>query len=133
MQKQFDSYLSQVWNPMSACMLLWTSIKCIYLITLFFIQFERNIMIIVGTDQFLWFIKVLMMMTRYICTLRLSYRIRRYSKGKWSIFNHQLKCFAPPPLRGQFLYPKCGQKQTFFDPLPPHLVHVVIKWPLVWK
>ena len=28
----------------------------------------------------------------------------------------------PPPLRGQFLYPKHGQKQTFFDPLPPHLV-----------
>ena len=21
-----------------------------------------------------------------------------------------------PPLRGQFLYPECGQKQTFFDP-----------------
>ena len=25
----------------------------------------------------------------------------------------------PPPLRGQFLYPERGQKQTFFDPLPP--------------
>ena len=22
------------------------------------------------------------------------------------------------------------EKQTFFDPLPPHLVHVVIEWPL---
>ena len=30
-----------------------------------------------------------------------------------------LPYFDPPPLRGQFLYPKCGQKQTFFDPLPP--------------
>ena len=33
-------------------------------------------------------------------------------------------------VRGQFLYPEHGQKQTFFDPLPPHLVHVVIEWPL---
>ena len=32
------------------------------------------------------------------------------------------------PLRGQFLYPERGQKQTFFDPLPPHLVHVVIDY-----
>ena len=24
----------------------------------------------------------------------------------------------PPPLRGQFLYPERGQKQTFFAPLP---------------
>ena len=38
---------------------------------------------------------------------------------------------APPPSRrGQFLYPEREQKQTFFDPLPPHLVHVVIEWPL---
>ena len=35
--------------------------------------------------------------------------------------------WPPSPLRGQFLYPKCGQKQTFFDPFPPHLVHVVIE------
>ena len=27
--------------------------------------------------------------------------------------------FWPPPLRGQFLYPERGQKQTFFDPLLP--------------
>ena len=27
--------------------------------------------------------------------------------------------FWPPPLGGQFLYPERGQKQTFFDPLPP--------------
>ena len=40
--------------------------------------------------------------------------------------------FWPPhPLRGQFLYPKRGQKQTFFDPLSPHLVHVVIEWPII--
>ena len=31
---------------------------------------------------------------------------------------------------GQFFYPERGQKQTFFDPLPPHLVHVVIEWTL---
>ena len=39
--------------------------------------------------------------------------------------------FFDPPLRGQFLYLERGQKHTFFDPLPPHLVHVVIKWPLI--
>ena len=32
---------------------------------------------------------------------------------------------------GQFLYPERGQKQTLFDPLPPHLVHVVINGPLL--
>ena len=33
-------------------------------------------------------------------------------------------------LHGQnFLYPERGQKQTFLDPLTPHLVHVVIEWP----
>jgi hypothetical protein len=43
-----------------------------------------------------------------------------------------LPFFDPPtPLRGQFSYPERRQKQTFFDPLPPHLVHVVIEWPLV--
>ena len=30
----------------------------------------------------------------------------------------------------EFLYPDPGQKQIFFDPLPPHLVHVVFEWPL---
>ena len=39
--------------------------------------------------------------------------------------------FRPTPLCGQFLYPERGQKQTFFDPLPPHLVHVVIECPLI--
>ena len=39
--------------------------------------------------------------------------------------------FWPPPLRGQFLYPERGQKQTFIDPLPSHFIHVVIEWPLV--
>ena len=34
---------------------------------------------------------------------------------------------SPPLLRGQILYPERGQKQTFFDPLPPHRVHVVIE------
>ena len=34
----------------------------------------------------------------------------------FAIFDH--------PLRGQFLYPDHGQKQTFFDPVP-HIVHVV--------
>ena len=39
-------------------------------------------------------------------------------------------CGPPPLLREQFLYPERGQKQTFLDPLPPHLVHVVIECPL---
>ena len=38
--------------------------------------------------------------------------------------------FLPSPLCEQFLYRERGQKQTFFDPLPPHLVHVVIDCPL---
>ena len=47
-------------------------------------------------------------------------------------FNKFFAIFDPPPLHGQFLYPERGQKQTFFDPLlPPHLVHVVIEWPLI--
>ena len=36
-----------------------------------------------------------------------------------------------PPVRGQFLYHERGQKQIFFDPLPHHLVHVVIECPLI--
>ena len=40
-----------------------------------------------------------------------------------------LPFFDPPPLCGQFFYPDRGQKQTFFDPISPHLVHVVIEWP----
>ncbi len=50
-----------------------------------------------------------------------------HSTTTWTQF---CRFLPPPPLRGQFLYPKRGQKQTFFDPLPPHLAHVVIEWPL---
>ena len=39
--------------------------------------------------------------------------------------------FDPIPLRGQFLYPGRGQKQTFLIDPHPHLVYVVIEWPLV--
>ena len=38
-----------------------------------------------------------------------------------------LTFFDHPHLRGQFLYPEREQKQTFFDPFPPHLVHIVIE------
>ena len=43
--------------------------------------------------------------------------------------------FEPPlcALHGQFFYPERGQKQTFFDPVPPHLVHVVIECPLKYN
>ena len=41
--------------------------------------------------------------------------VRGHSTTTWTEFCH----FLTPPLRGQFLYPELGQKQTFFDPLPP--------------
>ena len=41
-----------------------------------------------------------------------------------------LPFFDPPPT-WTVLYPKRGQTQTFFDPLPPHLVHVVVECPLI--
>ena len=50
-------------------------------------------------------------------------------KGVFNNYVDRILPFSdPPPLRGQFLYPERGQKQTFFDP-PPHLVHVVIESP----
>ena len=55
---------------------------------------------------------------------------RDHSTTTWTELCH---VFDPPPLRGQFLYPERGQKQTFLDPLPPHLVHVVIEWPIMGK
>ena len=56
----------------------------------------------------------------------------KLSKGAFKNYvDRILPFFDPPPLRGQFLYPERGQKQTFFDPSPLHLVHVVIEWPLI--
>ena len=60
------------------------------------------------------------------CILR--FQLRGHSTITWTEFCH----FLTQSLRGQFLYPEHGQKQTFFDPFPPHLVHVVIEWPLIW-
>ena len=59
-------------------------------------------------------------------------RIRGHSTTTRTEFCYFLTPQSPPSLRGQFLYPERGQKQTLFDPLPPHLVHVVIEWPLIW-
>ena len=56
-----------------------------------------------------------------------KHAIRGHSTTTWTDFCNFL---TPYPLRGQFLYPERGQKQAFFDPLPPHLFHVVIEWPL---
>ena len=54
------------------------------------------------------------------------------AKGAFNNYvDRTLPLFDPPPLRGQFLYPEREQNKTFFGPLPPHLVHVVIKWPLI--
>ena len=61
--------------------------------------------------------------TLCITTRTYDYIVRGHSTTTWTEFCHFL--------RGQFLYPKRRQKQTFFDPLPPHLVHVVIKCPLM--
>ena len=46
----------------------------------------------------------------------LHFPIRGHSTTTWTKFYHFLTL---PPLRGQFLYPERGQKQTFFDPVPP--------------
>ena len=51
-----------------------------------------------------------------------------HSTTTWTEFCHFL---TPPPCVDSFLYRECGQKQTFFDPLHPHLVHVVIECPLI--
>ena len=50
--------------------------------------------------------------------------LRGHSSTMWTEF------FDPPSLCRQFLYSERGQKQTFLTPSPPHLVHVVIEWPL---
>ena len=42
-----------------------------------------------------------------------------WDKGPFSNYVDTILLFFDPPLRGQFLYPERGQKQTFFDPLPP--------------
>ena len=54
-----------------------------------------------------------------------------YNGGIQQIRELNFAIFWPPTplLHGQFSYPKCGQTPTFFDPYPPHLVHVVIEWP----
>ena len=54
-------------------------------------------------------------------------------KGSFNNYLDRICHFlTPTPLRGQFLYPERGQKQNFFEPLPPpHLVHLVIEWPLI--
>ena len=48
--------------------------------------------------------------------------VRGHSTTIWTDFCHFL---IPLSLRGQFLCPEHEEKQTFFDPLTPHLVHVV--------
>ena len=50
--------------------------------------------------------------------------------GAFNNYVDRILPFSDPLLRGQFLYSERGQKQTFFDPSPPHFVHVVIEWPL---
>ena len=43
-----------------------------------------------------------------------------FDKGAFNNYVDRILPFlAPPPLRGQFLYPERGQKQTFLTPSPP--------------
>ena len=54
--------------------------------------------------------------------------------GIQQLRGHNFAIFWPPtPWVDSFLYPERGEKQTFFDPLPLHLVHVVIECPLNQK
>ena len=83
------------------------------------------------SGHFLWFILLISLPYTLIDTITYScvffyshLSLRGHSSTTWTEFCHFL---TPPPLRGQFLYPKRGQKQTFFDPLP-HLVHVLSYW-----
>jgi hypothetical protein len=48
---------------------------------------------------------------------------KNFRKGSFNNYvDRILPFFDPPPLRGHFLYPERGQKQTFFDPLPPFIL-----------
>ena len=56
-----------------------------------------------------------------------SFDNRGHSTATWTEFCH----FLPPSsLRGQFLYPERGQKQTFFDPLQvrPNILAQFFDW-----
>ena len=56
-----------------------------------------------------------------------------YFKGAFNNYMDRTLPFLTLPLRGQFSYPKRGQKQTFFDPSSPYLDHVVIECPLKYE
>ena len=50
--------------------------------------------------------------------------LRGHSTTTWTEFCHL----------GQFLHPKVVKNRYFLTPSPPHLVHVVIEWPLTgWQ
>ena len=52
------------------------------------------------------------------------------ARGIQQLRGQNFAIFWPPPPAWAVLYPERRQKPTYFDPLPPHLVHVVIDWPL---
>ena len=53
-----------------------------------------------------------------------SESVRGLSTTTWTEFCHFLT--PSPPLRGQFLYPERGQKQTFYDLMVS--TYIVIEW-----
>ena len=54
-----------------------------------------------------------------VCTIIVHVKYNLHKGAFNNYVDRILPFFDPPPLRGQFLYPERGQKQTFFDPLPP--------------
>ena len=85
----------------------------------FFQKVSWNLTILQNTYKDCWHI--------YASLVKHSNEVRGHSSTTWTKF---CRFLTPPPLRGLFLYLKWGKKQAFFDPLSPHLVHVVIEWPL---
>ena len=57
-----------------------------------------------------------------------SYFFLGHSTTTWTEFCH----FLTPPLLWTVFIPWAWTKTEIFWPLPPHLVHVVIEWPLIW-
>ena len=61
-----------------------------------------------------------------ICTIRHALDIQIahiHWTTTWTEF-----CHFWPPLRGQFLYPERGQKQTFLTPPPPQCYVLELRW-----
>ena len=63
-------------------------------------------------------------------TQHMKYFVRGHSTTTWTEF---YDFFSPPPPAWTVFIPLAWTKTDILDPLPPHLVHVVIEWPLSRK